>query len=415
MAHFLLPSLVLVLSLAVADSSPATDLAGTWHAALVPTPGRDVAFVVKLAGPDRKPTASLVNGAIEAPFTSASYREGTLTLEMAHFEARIVAHATAAGLQGTYSRTTASGTLELTFLAARRPPASPAPRGSAPLDGEWGIDLGTGEQASRVLGVFRQKGTRAEGTVLSASGDYGPLHGTWDGRDLVLAVFDGFFVYRLDGRLQGDGTLQGEFRSRAGTPVPWRGKRLTAAEARSYLPDGFSLVRAKDPSSPFRFSLPDLQGTVVTSEDPRFLGKPMIVTFSGTWCPNCNDEAPVLAALYRKYHAKGLEVVALHYEYTADAARSRRLMRSFAERYDVPYTLLLAGTTKEAKASPARTQLEGEGGYPTTLYLDATHRVVKTHVGFDGPATGERFAKLKKEMEETVGALVAPGHSSSRR
>ena len=130
------------------------------------------------------------------------------------------------------------------------------------------------------------------------------------------------------------------------------------------------------------------------------------MTFSGTWCPNCNDEAPVLEALYRKYRAKGLEVVALHFEYTEDTARSARLLKSFAARYGVTYPLLLAGTTKEAKSSPVSLQLEGSRPYPTTLFLDRSHRIVKAHTGYDGPATGERFAKLKKEMEETVEALL---------
>jgi thiol-disulfide isomerase/thioredoxin len=182
--------------------------------------------------------------------------------------------------------------------------------------------------------------------------------------------------------------------------------RLDDKGAAAFLPDGFSAVRAKDPSKPFRFASPDADGQMVSSEDARFAGKPMIVTFSGTWCPNCNDEAPVLEALRARYGSRGLEVVALHFEYTDDVARSRRLLKSFAARYGVTYPILLAGTTKDAKTSGVSLQLEGTRPYPTTLFLDRTHRVVKTHVGFDGPATGERFTKLKKEMEETVESLL---------
>ena len=52
------------------------------------------------------------------------------------------------------------------------------------------------------------------------------------------------------------------------------------------------------------------------------------------------------------------------------------------------------------------TPLEGFEGYPTTLFLDRRHRIVKIHSGFDGPATGERYARVKKEFEEAVAALL---------
>jgi len=38
------------------------------------------------------------------------------------------------------------------------------------------------------------------------------------------------------------------------------------------------------------------------------------VNITGSWCPNCHDEAPFLAELYRKYRSQGLEVVALSFE-----------------------------------------------------------------------------------------------------
>ena len=44
----------------------------------------------------------------------------------------------------------------------------------------------------------------------------------------------------------------------------------------------------------------------------------LIVSISGSWCPNCHDEAPFLADLYRRYQAKGLEIV-------ADGMRPRHL------------------------------------------------------------------------------------------
>jgi thiol-disulfide isomerase/thioredoxin len=242
--------------------------------------------------------------------------------------------------------------------------------------------------------------------MLSTTGDYGPLHGTFDGERLVLMVFDGVHVYRFEGELLPGGGLAGEFRSRANPPVSWQAKKLDAAAADTYLPGGFDVVMPKNPEVPYIFSFADLEGKPVTSSDARFAGKPVIVAFMGTWCPNCNDEAPVLRDLYARYRPKGLEIVALSFEYTDDQDRNRRQVKRFLERYGIRYPVLLAGTTRAAKDSPAITQLEGWQGYPTTLFLDRQHRIVKIHSGFDGPATGERFTKLKKEMEEAVEGLL---------
>ncbi len=399
----LLPPIVLAFPLFASPAPPT----GTWYAALIPTEGHEVSFELRLDRRNESLSATLVNGSVETPFTTASWADGRLTLEMAHLDGKLTARLDRERLVGSYVRVGTAGAIEMLFVASRHPAAAPAPRKDSPsIDGEWGIELGAGEKKERLLGVFRQAKGRVSGSALSVSGDYGPLHGTWDGEKLVLTVFDGFFVYRFDARRQADESLAGEFRSRAAAPVPWTAVRLGEKAAAEFLPDGFSAVRPKDPSKPFLFSFPDADGKVISSDDARFAGKPIILTFSGTWCPNCNDEAPVLRDLYVRYRSRGLEVVALHFEYTDDVARSRRLLKSFAARYGVAYPLLLAGTTKDAKSSPVSLQLEGIRPYPTTLFLDRNHRVVKTHVGFDGPATGERFVKLKRELEETAEALL---------
>ena len=144
----------------------------------------------------------------------------------------------------------------------------------------------------------------------------------------------------------------------------------------------------------------------MSTADARFAGKPMLVAFMGTWCPNCADEAPFLRDLEEKYGPRGLEIVSLSFEYTDDVERNRRQVKRFIERFGTRHPILLAGTTKGAPASPAVLPLEGWEGYPTTLFLDRRHRIVKIHSGFDGPATGERFAKVKKEIEGVVEMLL---------
>ncbi|MCX7667705.1 MAG: TlpA family protein disulfide reductase [Atribacterota bacterium] len=47
------------------------------------------------------------------------------------------------------------------------------------------------------------------------------------------------------------------------------------------------------------FTLPDLAGNMVTFRD--FRGKPAVVFFFKSYCPHCQEEAPFLESVYRKY------------------------------------------------------------------------------------------------------------------
>jgi thiol-disulfide isomerase/thioredoxin len=78
-----------------------------------------------------------------------------------------------------------------------------------------------------------------------------------------------------------------------------------------------------NPAEPFRFSFPDLNGRMVSNTDARFEGKVVLVNISGSWCPNCHDEAPFLAGLYEKYRSRGLEIVTLSFEEPEQLAKPR--------------------------------------------------------------------------------------------
>ena len=400
-------SALLLSSVAAAQEPPV----GLWHARLVAVESHPVSFAVRVAKKGDGLAAVLINGSSEEPFSAVTWDGETLTLLLAHYDAKISATRKGDSLAGTYTRVGASGPIQVPFNASRTPPPAPKlKKPGASVGGTWAVEIAEPKGVVKGTGLFRQQGTTVTGTVTTAAGDYGPLHGTFDGEDLVLTVFNGFFIYRFDAEVLPDGTLAGEFRQRISPPADWKAKRLsekTAADAAS----GFEAVKAKNPDAPFVFSFPDANGKTVSSGDPAFSGKPMVVTFMGTWCPNCHDEAVVLRDLQARYRARGLEVVALTWEYTDDIERSRRLVSQFVARHGVNYPILFAGTTKTAAASGPRTQLDGFAGYPTTLYLDRSHRIVRVHSGFDGPATGERHTRLKKEIDATVKTLLGSATS----
>ncbi len=396
------------LLLAPVLSAAAPVPAGRWYAVLTPVEGLEVAFGIRVDAKGSKLSGALLNGAAESRFTTVSWDGTTLGLDLDHYDAKLVARLEGDALTGTFTRTVPSGKIEAPFRATRKAPFVPdPPKGAPTVKGDWGVEMGEGEKAERLLGTFRQEGGRATGTLLGPTGDYGPMHGTFDGKVLALTVFDGVFVYRLEGTLAEGGVLSGVFRTRSGATTPWKARRLDSAGAASWLPGGGSTVRAKDPDAPVRFSFPSAPGKLVSLDDPELKDRPVVVTVLGSWCPNCHDEAPVLEEVWKKYRGKGLAVVGLSFEYTEDAERSFRQIARFRERHGVTFPILFAGTTKTASASEPISRLEGWKGYPTTLFLDRSHRIVKAHSGFDGPSTGARFAAQKKEVEEAVKAILS--------
>ncbi|MFI5180339.1 MAG: TlpA disulfide reductase family protein [Thermoanaerobaculia bacterium] len=390
--------LLAVLALpAAADFDPV----GLWFARISPTESNPVEFEVRISRKGSVLSATLINGAASEPFSGVVWDGTTLTLEMAHYDARIEATPKGDDLAGIFTRIVAAGTREFPFSAAKTaPPPVAVKKPGVSVAGAWAAEIvRPGGSLEKVTALLTQKGTSVTGTMATASGDYGPLHGSFDGEELVISVFNGIFVYRFTAELLPDGSLAGEFRAGKTPPADWRARKQRAAAE-------FPGPKPTEPEKPLDFSLPDLDGRTISSSQSPLQGKAMIVTAMGSWCPNCHDEAPVLEELWKKYRAQGLEVVAFTYEYTDDLERSRRLVAQFRKRNGVAYPILWAGTTKDAGSSPLFSRVDGPRAYPTTLFLDRRHRIVKIHSGFDGPATGDRFRKLKKEWDETVKKLV---------
>src|SRR4029079_9377926 len=130
------------------------------------------------------------------------------------------------------------------------------------------------------------------------------------------------------------------------------------------------------------------------------------------WCPNCNDQAPVLVRWQREYGPRGLEVVGLAFEMTGDAERDRTFVRRYAERHGIEFPLLLAGQSDKAKAAAALPGLTKIVSYPTTILVGRDGKVRRIYNGFAGPATGEHHTERVTAMERELEALL--GEASGR-
>jgi thiol-disulfide isomerase/thioredoxin len=150
--------------------------------------------------------------------------------------------------------------------------------------------------------------------------------------------------------------------------------------------------------------LPDVDGHLVSSEDPRFKGKVVLAIVTGTWCPNCHDEAQYLVQLDKKYRDKGLAIVALDFEEPEQQGSLAR-ERAFVNQYGVKYTYLIAGAPAEMWEKVP--QLVNLNTWPATVFIGRDGRVRAVHSGFASPASGEFNRQLKEEFTSNIERLLA--------
>lgn len=110
-----------------------------------------------------------------------------------------------------------------------------------------------------------------------------------------------------------------------------------------------------------------------------FKGRPVVITFWGTWCPPCREEFPELAEVYRKHHAGGLEVVAVNQR---DQELSTSAVQKFVDEFSTPFTIVLDLRGRSRRAYRLI-------GLPTTVFIDTTG-VIATVVS--GPISREQLA-----------------------
>jgi peroxiredoxin len=382
--------------------SVAQPIAGRWDAT-IQINGVETPFPLEISGSGTKVTASFFNGDDRYPSTQGRFENGKLVLNWDYYAATLEATLKDGVLEGQYAgtrRMKGPFAIRATRAAATKPAAVSVIVPS--IEGLWEIPnkSGKGELAWRF--VVQQSGSKAAATILRVDGDTGTISGAFQNGKFVLSHFDGARAHLLEITPAGDGTLDilqdGKTKLTAYRPAAARAKGLPEPTD----PDAHTTM--KDPREPFRFSFPDLKGHVVSNADARFRGKVLVVEITGSWCPNCHDEAPFLAEMYRTYGKQGLEIVSLSFE-EADQLKDPTRLRAFVKKYGLEFPVLLGGDPDEANAK--LTQLVDWNTWPATLFIDRRGLVRAIHSGFPSPGSGDLFRQAKEEFNVQVGRLLA--------
>jgi len=422
-------------AIAAEPSAGGAAVDGRWDAVLSRN-GVDVPFRLDIKGDG--PTLQGVFYDGFQPYdgtTSATFQDGKLVLSAQHYLTTINATLDGGALTGSAVAQNRESSAQYSFHAVRHVDQASGAAHAPSIAGSWVIPLAApsskGEKAFRF--VVQQRGDEVAAAILRIDGDTGSYSGGFKDGKWVLSHFDGgrpgviVVTPKPDGTLEvqqlnnrppapavakaaNTGAGQDEYATGA-TPDGRYAASLTAyrpdvAQAKGLpAPEDFlAHTTARDPNETFAFNFPDADGKLVSNEDPRFKGKVVLAIVTGTWCPNCHDEAQYLVQLDKKYRDKGLAIVALDFE-EPDQQTGLERERAFVKKYGVQYTYLIAGAP--AQMWERVPQLQHLDTWPATVFVGRDGKVKAVHSGFASPASGEFNTQLQQEFTARIEQLLA--------
>jgi len=381
---------------------------GEWQGKLLRNDGNHIVFNFELRQVNDSITWIIKNGEEKIEVTDILLNGDSILVNMPVFESsfKLVKDGNSK-LRGTWTKAGSAGFIDMPFeaVAGKTERFSTSKNASSNISGKWAVRFFRADGSPRpAIAEFVQKGNDLLGTFITPTGDYRYLQGVVDGDLLKLSTFDGSHAYFFKAHINSDSTIsKGFYYSGATSIEPWEAVKNDTAS----LPD-VAAMYLKDGEEKLNFSFPDLNGKQVSINDTRFANKVVIVQIMGSWCPNCMDETAFLSSFYKQNKDRGVEIVALAYEYYEDFNLAVNSIKKFQKRYDVQYPMLVTGVTvsdtlRTEKTLPQLTKIKS---FPSTIFIGKDGKVAKIHAGFEGPGTGKRYELLKKEFEETVEGLL---------
>ena len=388
------------------DATPALQ-SGYWQAS-ISLPGGDIETGIEISSDGDLYHASLVNGRERVKIKDVSFLNGELLLRFPAFNNEIRATLTDGKLQGELTIVRRFGETQVMPFSAmpgneRSQDSSESP--GQDLSGRWQVRFHEADGTDTPsIGEFAQRGSRLFGTFLNPNGDHRFLAGHVRGDSFHLSTFDGAHAFIFSGEIGEAGDIQNaDFWSATSFHQNWSAVRNEDIE----LPDAFQRTYLNPGYETFEFEFPDPNGVTVSLADDKYDGKVVVVTIAGTWCPNCNDEARMMAPIHKEYRDQGLEVVALMFEHFEEHDIAAEQVRRFREKFDIQYDTLIAGISDKTAASEVLPALNAVLAYPTTVFLDRGGRVRQIHTGFAGPGTGEHYEQLQQDFRHLITTLLA--------
>lgn len=385
---------------------------GIWRAELERKDGHSIFFNFKVSDSSGQQVIHVFNADGQLKVDSIVFNGDSVFIQMpffgSHFNAKIK---TDGSLEGTWTKNYGNRFAVMPFKAfpgdsLRLPSYAEAKQN---ITGSWETSfLREDGSVSKAIGLFQQNENKVTGTFLTPTGDYRYLQGVVSGDTLKLTGFDGCHALLFTALVDSTNTLSdGKMYSINSKVRAWN------AVKKEYdsLPAAYAVHNIQPGMVKVNFDLKDFRtGRNVSLQDDAYKNKVVVIQILGSWCPNCMDETQYLTKYYDENHQRGVELVAISFERTADYKESKNAVQSFLDRFALKYPVLYSGI---AVSDPQLTEKifpnlpEKINVFPTTIFIDKAGFVRKIHKGFNGPATGKYFIAFKKEFNAIVDGLLA--------
>lgn len=377
-----------------------------WIATLQRNDGNNIPFRLDWQVEKGKPVWYIYNATEKIKVNNIIETADSLIVQMPVFESQFRVRKNGNKLQGLWIKRGATKTTTLPFSAIQGTKRFASSNSATKnITGRWAVNFSSAKKGELSVGEFKQTGNKVTGTFLNSTGDYRYLEGVVSNDSLLLSGFDGGHAFLFTASIVNDTTItDGIFFSGATYKESWSAIK----DATVKVPLESVAMYVKPGEESLHFAFKDLEGKPVSINDVKFKNKVVVIQLMGSWCPNCMDETAFLSEYYNKNKQRGIEVIALAYEYSTDWERSTRSLKKFKDRYNVQYSILNTEVTvtdslRTEKTLPELTPIKF---FPSSVVLDKKGKVRKLDTGFNGPATGTHYIAYKKEFEETIDGLL---------
>ena len=399
-----------VLSLLAVSVFSQNGITGKYRAELVRQDGNTVVFRMEIAEENNNTIVYILNAIERIRVTDVQVNGNSIKFSMPTFESSFDLVKNDDGtLTGEWTKGTSGDFQHWKVYAIPNEPTRFA-KNLGPskyyISGKWDVtitrDNGTPRKA---LAEFDQTGDYITGSFITPTGDYRYLEGVLTGDSLKLSTFDGAHAYTFYAIVDDDDKIKdGVFYSGYNGKETWGGKKNSNVKK----PTQEQPTRLKKGESKLNFTFNDLNGNPVSINDDRFKNKVVVIQIMGSWCPNCLDETKFLSEYYNENRNRGVEVIALAYEYSTDLERSRKSLSKFQKLFNVQYPMLITGVTStdEEKTEKTLPQLTPIRSFPTSIFLDKKGNVREIHGLFYGPGTKQYFEEYKKVFNSIINTLL---------
>lgn len=385
-------------------------LVNTWRVVLERQDGKQVVFQLEQKREEGKTVLYVINAEEKIKITGVETAGDSMFFDMPAFESsfRVKLHNNG-DMSGTYIKGTAGSTQYWPLYAtANNKNRFSADSGNAKnnISGRWHVSITRANGTIRkAVAVFEQEGNKLTGSFLTPSADYRYLDGIVTGDLLRLSSFDGDNVRLFEAKIENTNTISGGvfYNGYAGKET-W-----TAAKSDSVaLPQANEPTRLREGESKLDFTFKDLHDVAVSINDEKYKNKVVIIQIMGSWCASCLDETKFLSDYYKINRSRGVEIIALAYEFTIDISRSKKSVAKFQKLFDVQYPMLITGVAAgdEKKTEKTLPQLTAIRSFPTTIFIGKNGNIREIHTSFYGPGSGEYYIVSKNKFYETVDRLL---------